>query len=1015
MIFSDRCLDGRASQLPSGISVRVPAPSDALWTLDLPFEVFQHEICREALSLSRLHGSFPNRQVFEILDDDDASGALSSVSFPTRGVSHHDDLRAPDRATFTASEAIVPSSIAELNFSTASSLSNPLQGLASPFFRKVLFSMANNFAGLRTSAGPQILQYLLKETNQALYELILSIPGPSGQAIVQSIFRCAIEMGDVRVLEQLLIKKAAVIGLDQLFCFEIDEKVATPIERAVILRHHSMVELLLDYNVDANRTYPEGRSSHGGVLACASSLDASLLTDLDPRLIHTILNAGGEIAPKALMFLINSKRKELSHSILLNGTPNDVRLWLDHGIFNQVVLKLEERLVMNLFDSLAKVGLDLISTWTGESIIDLAAKSGKFDFFKILYEKKVPVTDRTLAYGIESGNEDLIRFLLFNLRLNPCPDGWHHDAPLAAAITLQQPWVIEFLIHPGAISQTAKPQHLRAALIAALEVGDTDLGETIIQLLNDKGSEMPEPALGLAIENGMDALALHMIDAGANVHYDHCLPLVKALKCRNKPMVLALLDAILLRVDGEEEYSPKSAPTSTLWQLAISWGDRIMIQALIDVIAEDVPFISSNWVTRNVPLSNAMKQEKVELFELFLEAGADIHYPGYDQYLGTALSCAVLIGDVDLVARLLLEWGADPHDPLALREASAVKDDEIFDMILENHQKRYPKGRKEFGSAALISAIDADDMKRITKLIRKKADCNYLNKYDEKLSALGSAICRNDDKRDSLVELFIQEGRADPNGAVRIIYERCLTGFHYDHRITALVAAVRKKNISTIRLLIKHGANVNLPLRGSFKRTPLQAAAEVGSMEIVQLLLDHGADVNAAAAQRGGGTALQFAAAGGYAALVCRLLSHGAEVNGPGSKVDGLTALEAAARHGRLDTVRILLNAGAASNLETGKQITNAIALAEDQGHTAVSSLLTAHVRRDSISGVLQDDGDVDVSGEENGDGTVDHAVELSDRDEGTIFTEFAGEGQWSIDFGGWNEGLPDWVETLDY
>ena len=141
-----------------------------------------------------------------------------------------------------------------------------------------------------------------------------------------------------------------------------------------------------------------------------------------------------------------------------------------------------------------------------------------------------------------------------------------------------------------------------------------------------------------------------------------------------------------------------------------------------------------------------------------------------------------------------------------------------------------------------------------------------------------------------------------------------------------------------------------------------------------------------------------------------------------------MTALEAAAKYGRLDTVQILLNAGAASSPETRKQIANAIALANDQGHLAVSRLLGDHARTSGMSEILQDDSDVnlsddnfsvdDLSDEENGHETADYDEDLNDRSGEMHFEEFytdepmmnvddivqsAQSYQLWTDFGGWD------------
>ena len=86
--------------------------------------------------------------------------------------------------------------------------------------------------------------------------------------------------------------------------------------------------------------------------------------------------------------------------------------------------------------------------------------------------------------------------------------------------------------------------------------------------------------------------------------------------------------------------------------------------------------------------------------------------------------------------------------------------------------------------------------------------------------------------------------------------------------------------------------------------TLLMGAAVYGHERVVKLLLRHGAEINLQS--NGGGTALMFAALHGHERVVDLLLRHGAEINLQDS--DGCTALMR--RHGRPPRRRALLAAG---------------------------------------------------------------------------------------------------------
>jgi ankyrin repeat protein len=93
---------------------------------------------------------------------------------------------------------------------------------------------------------------------------------------------------------------------------------------------------------------------------------------------------------------------------------------------------------------------------------------------------------------------------------------------------------------------------------------------------------------------------------------------------------------------------------------------------------------------------------------------------------------------------------------------------------------------------------------------------------------------------------------------------------------TALHLAVFAQQEDAARLLIDHGADVNVRSTGEIARVPpLGTAAFVRSVGLARVLLDAGADVNGRG--EGGFTALHTAAANGDEDLAGLLLERGAD------------------------------------------------------------------------------------------------------------------------------------------
>lgn len=96
----------------------------------------------------------------------------------------------------------------------------------------------------------------------------------------------------------------------------------------------------------------------------------------------------------------------------------------------------------------------------------------------------------------------------------------------------------------------------------------------------------------------------------------------------------------------------------------------------------------------------------------------------------------------------------------------------------------------------------------------------------------------------------------------------------------------------TIKYLLGCGIDINIT--GGAFATPLQAAASSGHTDSVRLLLDHGADVDLLNLTSYFGNALQAAAANGHEGVVNMLLDHGANANLSGGAMGNcITAVSA--------------------------------------------------------------------------------------------------------------------------
>ena len=151
-----------------------------------------------------------------------------------------------------------------------------------------------------------------------------------------------------------------------------------------------------------------------------------------------------------------------------------------------------------------------------------------------------------------------------------------------------------------------------------------------------------------------------------------------------------------------------------------------------------------------------------------------------------------------------------------------------------------------------------------------------------------------------------------------------------------LQAAASRGHISTVRLLLEAGADVD------FRITPkghdaLQIACWRGKEMVVELLLQKKAKTNSILPGGYWGYALQAAAYEGHKKIVEMLLDKGADPNAVGGAWD--TPLTAASWERHEDIVRLLLNRGAKANTQ-GPRCGTALQAVSVEGNVQIAALL---------------------------------------------------------------------------
>ncbi|KAA8894720.1 ankyrin repeat-containing domain protein [Sphaerosporella brunnea] len=273
---------------------------------------------------------------------------------------------------------------------------------------------------------------------------------------------------------------------------------------------------------------------------------------------------------------------------------------------------------------------------------------------------------------------------------------------------------------------------------------------------------------------------------------------------------------------------------------AAAWStDQEIVNILLEHGA-DVNLVGGEYGTA---LAAAAWSGRQGIWNILLERGADVNLVG-GRY-GTALGAAASRGNREIV-NILLERGADVNlvggrYGTALGEAASRGKREIVNILLERGADVNLVGG-EYGTA-LGEAASRGKREIVNILLERGADVNLVGgRYG---TALGAAASRGNRE---IVNILLERG-ADINlvggdygtalGAAAFPVTHDLWGAEFTSH--EKFESSREK-LAVVRILIKRGADVNLPA-GKYG-TVLGIAAYSGEQELIKLLLDHGADAN---------------------------------------------------------------------------------------------------------------------------------------------------------------------------
>jgi len=329
---------------------------------------------------------------------------------------------------------------------------------------------------------------------------------------------------------------------------------------------------------------------------------------------------------------------------------------------------------------------------------------------------------------------------------------------------------------------------------------------------------------------------------------------------------------------------------------AINGGDLARVKNLLN---QDPSLLNVKISSGLTPLNLASYKGKTDIVEALLDMGADMNIG--DNENSKPMHNAAVGGHIP-VLELLLNRGADVNErdnnavtPLlfacSYRQLAAAR------FLLERGADI--KAVNVNGWPALLHAVVGGNVELVQLLLDRKADVNQKT-TDQGITPLFYAVLLG---RDDIFRLLIAHG-------ARINMKN-------NDGESPLFWAMNANCIEEAKFLVEKGANVNDRNNGG--TTPLHNVARRGTISMAQFLLDQGANINASDIH--GWTPLTSASMAN-ADIVKLLIMNGAEVNPPkyknqvtGCFISPITPAHDAVFSGKLDILKILVENGARINV----------------------------------------------------------------------------------------------------
>ncbi|RDL41644.1 uncharacterized protein BP5553_01623 [Venustampulla echinocandica] len=739
------------------------------------------------------------------------------------------------------------------------------------FLNLSIFLISNNFPG--KANREQLCKWLKDHVNPSVLKALSSMGGPTADALLENLFRFAVESEDIPTVKYLI--KSGVNPNGHACRHSSIPDDLTPLQLACILGNIELIQELIQAGSSIDQPGTGWKSS-----ALVLAIIGANLKKED----HNIYCQGDQ-EPKDDMASEESHLLSLTNSLIDSGAginlddtdkscPASPR-WPGHHQY--------------LFDPIASI------TKVSHSPLTVAAKYKNIELVDFLIKKGADVKFRT-NYNTSAiiecfdGCSDMNLFTDFKINFSTgetTPRSPKPVLPFSGCSLSKFHTVVRSLLEAGANAndqfkhcqsnwRSEEEHHYGYNCCETYTVLDlsvlTERVEVVGMMLYAGAGPVTENSMERAISKGGLEMICYLLNAGAPLSSEAVRGAM--LRGGNVQFIEALL------AKRQDIYMKE-----VVFVEALRRGDV----SVLDYLFKDETCNSQDFIPTSLELTEAIQEccrsGNIDALRLILDKSSTYQFP-ISSWFGKSLIIAVSKGR-DEVADALCSAGADINAiPLLL--AIRKKNKRIVRNLISAGARLNTEskclscyGYHKVSGNILISAIEWGDRTVIEDLLQAGANIDALGTYSERwitkccfnsnMTPLAAAILAKDS---NLVRYLISAGAAV--NFPRDCMPTCIG-------VTPLVAAILTNDSNLVRYLISAGAAINIPpdcMPNGNGITPLVAAIEQKDLDLVKYLIYEGAEINSLSGFMGNNdtyvTPLAAATSIGYFEVADSLIQAGA-------------------------------------------------------------------------------------------------------------------------------------------